>query len=199
MSPMAPVRPTWVPPHADRSKSAISMRRSGPSSRGLLAKRQRLGLGGGHEPDRDRPVFPHDAVGFVHGALDLGGRCFAREIDRRLVRAHVKAHGAVVAGRVERRGQHVLAGVLLHVIEAARPVDRGVHRRAGVERLWRREHVDDLVVRDRRRPRRQTARCGRCRTAGRRTWDRTRFDRASPHGRPSCSNTRVTRASNDWQ
>ena len=39
MIPIAPVRATCVPPHADRSKSSTSINRSVPVARGLLSKR----------------------------------------------------------------------------------------------------------------------------------------------------------------
>ena len=47
-----------------------------------------------------------------------------------VVAAQVEALGPRLAHAVERRRQHVLAGVLLHVIEAPRPVDRAVARGA---------------------------------------------------------------------
>ena len=42
----------------------------------------------------------------------------------------MEADGARREQPVERRRQHVLPGVLLHVIEPPRPVDRAVHRSA---------------------------------------------------------------------
>ena len=45
----------------------------------------------------------------------------------------MKAHGPDVEQTVERRRQHVLAGVLLHVIESACPVDEAAHTHPGFE------------------------------------------------------------------
>ena len=104
-------------------------------------------------------------------------RRLARKVDRRDLRAHVEAHGPVVEEPIERRRQHVLPGVLLHVIEAARPVDLAGDasrlRASGADSTWIDvvsviDGLDDVDVR----------RAGRCRRAGRRTWDRRRCDRA---------------------
>ena len=181
MRPIAPVRATCVPPHAERSKPSTSMSRSGPSRTRLLPQRQRRRFLGRREADRDRPVLPDDAVGFVHGALDVGRRGLALQVDRGHVAAHVEAHRAVVEQPIERGRQHVLARVLLHVIEASRPVDLAVSR-APPSSERPRHDVHDVVVQIHGLDDRHVRRDGRCRTAGRRRWDRTPCDRASPRG-----------------
>jgi hypothetical protein len=117
-----------------------------PFSRWLLPKWKRLSFGCRDEADRDGAIFPHHTIGFIHRSLDLGGRRFVRQIDRRFGRAHVKAHGRVPARPCKCRRQHVLARVLLHVIEPARPVDLPADARADLERLRRRQYVRDLVA-----------------------------------------------------
>ena len=74
MMPMAPVRATCVPPHADTSKSSTSISRSTPSRFDSLRKRQRRGFGGVGEADRHRTILPDNPVGFVLGARNLGRR-----------------------------------------------------------------------------------------------------------------------------
>ena len=44
------------------------------------------------------------------------------------VRPEMEADGSDLEQAIERGRQHVLAGVLLHVLEPARPVDPAVHR-----------------------------------------------------------------------
>ena len=119
--------------HAERSAAAR-----------LLAQRQRGGLGVGHEPDADRTVLPDDAVGFgLRRGNRLGGQVDG-EVERGHDGAEVKADGAGLAEPVERRRQDVLPGVLLHVIEPARPVDRPVH--AAPDRDLAVEHVPHLTL-----------------------------------------------------
>ena len=102
---------------------------------------------------------------------------FARQIDRRRELPHVEALGADAEQPIERRRQHVLAGVLLHVIEAPRPVDLAADDLAGLQASPRRRaRWCRPRDRSRRSPRRRRA-C-RCRTAGRPMSDRTRSDRA---------------------
>ena len=99
MTPIAPVRATCVPPHADRSKSGTSIRRSSPCARRLLAQRQRLRLVRGREPDRHRAVVPHHRFASSTAALDVRRRRLAREVDRRGLGAQVKAHGRALHTR----------------------------------------------------------------------------------------------------
>jgi hypothetical protein len=54
----------------------------------------------------------------------------------------VKACGSVLEQAIERRGQHVLTRVLLHVIESASPSDLASHAIAGGERST--DDVNDL-------------------------------------------------------
>ena len=66
------------------------------------------------------------------------------EVERGDDGAEVEADRAGLAEPVERRGEDVLAGVLLHVIEPPRPVDRPVH--AAPDRDLAVEHVPHLTV-----------------------------------------------------
>src|SRR5262249_32073972 len=75
--------------------------------------------------------FPDDAVRFLFGRADFIRQRLTTEIDRRHVRAEVKAHGPDFEEPLEGGRQDVLAGVLLHVVEASRPVDGAVHDRTG--------------------------------------------------------------------
>ncbi len=153
MMPMPPVRATWVPPHADRSKSVDLDEAQRAGAVRFLAQRQRGRLFGGDEPDLNRAILPDDAVGLGLGSGDLGWRDRAMQVDGRRRRAQVEALGPRLAHAVEGRRQHVLAGVLLHVVEAPRPVDVAVHLRADVERA-----VDDSAPAGRRRRRRRRRR-----------------------------------------
>jgi hypothetical protein len=116
----------------------------GPAANRLLPQRQLRRFFGRHHANRDRSIVPYDAVRVVHGTLDVGAAHLSREIDRGRITAHVKAHGAVLEQPIERRRKHMLASVLLHVIESAHPVDIAAHRRTVDER--RTQHVDDVVV-----------------------------------------------------
>jgi hypothetical protein len=95
--------------------------RSGPA--GLLAHTHRRGFFSGGESDRHRTVFPHHAVGISLGFANFIGSDLSREIDGRRQLPHVETLGAHAEEAIERRRQHVLPGVLLHVIEPPRPVD----------------------------------------------------------------------------
>ena len=109
-----------------------------PFALGLLAKRQRRHFLRSGEANRHRAIFPDDAVGLVFRAPDLRRRQLARQVDGRVLGAEMKALGPGVQQAIEGRRQHVLAGVLLHVIEAAGPVDRAADPR-GVRRA-----IDDM-------------------------------------------------------
>ena len=61
------------------------------------------------------------------------------------VGAHVEARGPVGEQTIERGGQHVLPRVLLHVVEAAGPVDLAGDGRLLLE--WCSHDMDDLAVR----------------------------------------------------
>jgi hypothetical protein len=52
----------------------------------------------------------------------------------------VEARRAIVEQAIERRRQHVLPGVLLHVIEPSRPVDIAVHGSAFRDRSAQHMH-----------------------------------------------------------
>ena len=95
MMPTIPVAGTWVPPQADRSKSVdvdeAQRGRCAPAPCAAAAGRPPLR----DEPDRHRPVLPHDAVGLVLGLAQSRLAVTSRaEVDRRRLGAQVKAHGA---------------------------------------------------------------------------------------------------------
>ena len=115
-----------------------------PAPGGLFSQRQRGGLLRSDETDVDRPVLPDDAVGFVHRRGHLARRRLARQIDGARVAAQVKALGPIREQPIERRRQHVLARVLLHVVETASPVDRAAHR--GPFRREAPPHMSDAAV-----------------------------------------------------
>jgi hypothetical protein len=79
------------------------------------------------EPDRDRSILPDDAIGLVFGTGNLERRDFACEIDCGAGRPQVEALRSYFEEVVERRRQHVLPGVLLHVIETPPAVDRAAY------------------------------------------------------------------------
>ena len=105
---------------------------------------QSLGFGGVLKANGHGPVLVDDfvgaALGFENGAGVDGG---AFDVDGRAFRAEVKADGSKSEQLFEDGGEEVLAGVLLHVVEAAVPVDGAIDG-AGVER--RGEAVRDAVV-----------------------------------------------------
>jgi hypothetical protein len=110
----------------------------------LLPQRQARGLVRRDEAHVHRAVRPHHTIGFVNGGRHLAGRYLARDIDRARVGAEMEALRPVREQPVERRRQHVLARVLLHVIEAPGPVDVPRHGRALLERRAR--HVHDVAI-----------------------------------------------------
>ena len=77
------------------------------------------------ELDGDGPILEDD---FVGAALDRENRPLidgaAFQVDRGARRAEVEAHRMQRIQLLEHGREQVLAGVLLHVVEAARPIDR---------------------------------------------------------------------------
>ena len=119
MIPIAPVRDD-VRSAARRQVVAVDVDQAEGAFAGrILAQRQRGRLGCSDKPDRDRTVLPHDPVRIVFCAGDLLRRHLTAKVDGRAVGAEVEALGARLQQRVERGREHVLAGVLLHVVEAA--------------------------------------------------------------------------------
>ena len=102
---------------------------AGPS--GLLSQRERRRLFGLGESDRDGPIVPDDPVRLVFDAIDVGSRDDPVQIDGRRCGAEVEALGPCPREPVERRGEHVLPCVLLHVLEAPGPVDPSADRSRG--------------------------------------------------------------------
>ncbi len=94
-------------------------------------------FGGLLEENRDRPILENDFVGAVLRRCDLARvERGCRDVDRRRLSAQVETHG-VRPEQLDQHGrEHMLAAVLLHVIEAAGPIDaaldlRSVHGRLG--------------------------------------------------------------------
>ncbi len=77
-----------------------------------------------HEANRHAPVLPDDTVGFGFGGSNLDPGELSSHIDRRRVLAEMKAHGPHAEQSIDRGREDMLAGVLLHVIEATGPIDR---------------------------------------------------------------------------
>jgi len=97
------------------------------------------------EGDVERPVFIDEFVGSaLDGGEDTGVDRDTFEIDGGAVGTQVEADGFERVELFEDGREEVLAGVLLHVIEAARPIDRGID--LGDGRSGRRETVGDAVV-----------------------------------------------------
>ena len=167
------MRATCVPPHAETSKSSTSINRRTPSRFDSLRSGSLAASSASANRIVDRTVLPDDPVGLPLGARDLVGGDLAREIDCGRSRAEVEADGSDLEHAVERRRQHVLARVLLHVLEAARPVDppctarrdlafdhctmlavvfvddlddAGGAERAGIERLAARGRIESRAV-----------------------------------------------------
>src|SRR6266446_4611306 len=102
--------------------------------RGELPEREASGLRARNLVDQDLEVLPDRLVGAL---LDLTQELRVgtgmRDVDRDLLLTQME--GSRFRGRDldECLGEDVLAGVLLHVVEAARPVERPLHARARSE------------------------------------------------------------------
>ena len=127
------------------------------------------------------PVLGDGRVGARLGLHDLRvAQACGVEIERRALPAEMHAHGRVSEALGDHRGEQVLAGVLLHVVEAACPVDRAGEPVAQRQVTRRRARCGRPRRSRRRLPRR---RAGRCRTAGPRKWGRRRSGRGRCGGR----------------
>ena len=110
------------------------------------------GCGGLLEAQRHRPVLRHHRIGAGLGGHDLLGREGGDvEVQRGGVLSEMHAHGAGAVEVLQHRREKVLPGVLLHVIEAPRPVHFAAHpaiaQRGGQEvrdPLALVHHVQDL-------------------------------------------------------
>ena len=129
-----------------------------------------------------RAVLGDGRVGARLGLDDLGVvEAGSVEIERGSSRGRNARSTVRVSEALGDHGrEQVLAGVLLHVVEAAWPVDRAGEPVARDAVTRRRARCGRLRP-PRRRPRRRRA--GRCRTAGRRRWGRRRCGRGRPGGR----------------
>ncbi len=79
--------------------------------------------------DRHGPVFADDFVGAALGFASVRGvHGAAFQIDGGAFGAQVEADGAQAEALLEDRREQVLAGVLLHVVEAAGPIDGAIDR-----------------------------------------------------------------------
>ena len=101
-----------------------------------------------HEAYVNGTIFDDDFVGQAFGglALILGNRRRI-EIDGAIVVGHVERHGLHIEQSDKCSGEHVLAGVLLHVIAAAVGVNLAVDGGSGLNIFYRHfEIVDNLAV-----------------------------------------------------
>jgi hypothetical protein len=97
-------------------------------ARRVLAEREARGLLGRQSVDADGAVLPDDFVGALDGALDaLVRRVGQFDIYFRGVGRHAEAAGLRAEQLDESLRENVLPGVLLHVVEAARPIDAAAH------------------------------------------------------------------------
>ena len=77
----------------------------------------------------DRTVFENDAVGRALRTFeDFESRFRTANVDRTQFGAKVKRNRWAAESLLKHRREQVLAGVLLHVIETARPIDAAVNR-----------------------------------------------------------------------
>ena len=123
MTPIAPVRLTCVPPHAERSKPSNVDQSKRAFPQRFLAQRQLRGLFGVTRSGSP-PAGPPTRCGWLRLLPRRSpDRELSRKVDGRRLRAEVEAHRAHAEQAIDRCRQHVLAGVLLHVVEAALPID----------------------------------------------------------------------------
>ena len=98
-----------------------------PLDLGRAAQRQRGQFGGVHEASRQGVIVGDDPVGQQLGGGQLvGGDVGAVEVNGAGLGAQVEADGFGGEGADAGLGEDVLAGVLLHVVEAAGPVQAPV-------------------------------------------------------------------------
>ena len=88
-------------------------------------------FGAGGVDDLDRQVLPDKAVGLGLGLAQPFGTDGDAGVHPHRLAADVKAHVLGPEQPVQRPGQDVFAGVLLHLVEPPGPVDGRLHRRAG--------------------------------------------------------------------
>ena len=102
------------------------------------------------------------------------------EIERGALPAEMHAHGRVSEPLGDHRGEQVLTGVLLHVVEAARPVDRAGDPVAGpvARATWAMRSPSSTTSIDR-----HVAEPAGVERLARRRWDRRRCGRGRSGGR----------------
>src|SRR5439155_16520190 len=93
----------------------------------LFTQRHARGVLSVRVADCDGTILPDDEVRLSFGRREVARRELPSEIDRRHRRTEMKADCPDAEHPVERGRQHVLTGVLLHMIEAPRPVDDTMH------------------------------------------------------------------------
>ena len=110
----------------------------------IFANAELSQLVGGAVAHGDRAVFEDGFVGGALGSLENFGRGFwAAEIDGAKFGTQMEGNGGKAEAFLEHGGEKMLAGVLLHVIEAARPLDATFDRARGEFLV---DDVDDVVV-----------------------------------------------------
>lgn len=144
MIPTWPARRTWVP----QQGAAVRSREGDDahlSRQGLFAAVvQPLQLFRGGVGDLHRGVRPDCPVGLFLRGQDLLPGELRVIVDGDGVGPHVEAHIVAVIVPAEDAGEDVLSGVLLHMVEAAGPVDGAIHVFANFHRVF--DSVEDHAV-----------------------------------------------------
>src|SRR6185369_4030788 len=99
-----------------------------------------------HVPNSDRAILPDDIVRQLDRALNHFGRRIVKlniDLARRL--EHAKAACRSIEERDERLRENVLARVLLHVVQPARPIDSPSYHITATRRRAR-DHVQHTFV-----------------------------------------------------
>ena len=122
IGPISPVARTWVPPQALRSSPSMVTIRSVPSRSEAL--RSPVAEAASSKLTRTGRFSVTTALATRLGLDHLGvaeGACV--QVEGGALAAEVHAHGRGAEPLGDHGREQVLAGVLLHVVEAARPVD----------------------------------------------------------------------------
>ncbi len=159
------------------SRCSGSLRIRTPSASSALTK-----------PRRHRAIRHHHLVRQIFNRADLRlGQAAAIQVNRHALTAEVKADGVRVGDLHESLRQNVLPGVVLHVIEAPRPIDHAVY--VVVRHVTRQQmHYRPILFARRHIDHRHPVDRPQDRWAGRRWSGKNRCGRGSPPGvRPSAS------------
>ena len=110
----------------------------------LFADAQLRKLLGGAVADGNFPVFEDDSVGGTRRTFEnLRSGLRTAQVDGADGFAEMEGNGGQAKALLENGGEKVLTGVLLHMVEAARPVDAGVNAAGGNGAI---NYVENVVV-----------------------------------------------------